>query len=519
MSTVLRKCPSRLTGIRRQAFALAIAAAGSLAVLSAAPPALAGIQQEFAVFDHCPVENPAVTLCIVSTVSGGEFKIGNKTVPINRTVTLQGGLSGTTLVPATDGNTLSKTPLEVPGGISGIEVLGGPLTDVTATAELAGPVSVSIENFNSREGTAVSLPLKVKLDNPLLLNECYVASNSEPISAQLITGTTNPPPPNTPISGSPGTLSFTNRGQMIRVVGSSLVDNAFAVPGANGCGGALAAAVDPALDLDVGLPAAAGKNTAILSGALEAAPVSAVKAQNALPEVGRCEKAEAVRVGKETRYHGAYQASCVEENQAHEGKFEWLPGAGPSNKFTASGAKTTLETVHKSAITCAATSGSGEYTGLKTASLTVTFTGCKEAGTSETCQSSGSAPGELVTPSLEGELGFIQDEEAPEQKVHVSVGLDVKRAPALLKAECGGAKTALSVEGSVIGRIGAIDRMTSKSTLTYAAKAGRQVPEEFEGGAKDTLERTLGSSAEQAGLKSALKLNNEGPLEIKAVAE
>ena len=39
---------------------------------------------------------PSVTLCIVSNVTSGEFVLGSKTVPINKPVTLQGGLIDST---------------------------------------------------------------------------------------------------------------------------------------------------------------------------------------------------------------------------------------------------------------------------------------------------------------------------------------------------------------------------------------------------------------------------------------
>jgi hypothetical protein len=50
------------------------------------------------------------------------------------------------------------------------------------------------------------------------------------------------------------------------------VDNSFSVPTAHGCGGPLlASAIDPIINLKLGLPSAAGKNTAIPSGHVEQA--------------------------------------------------------------------------------------------------------------------------------------------------------------------------------------------------------------------------------------------------------
>src|SRR5882724_6839343 len=84
----------RLARIRTRTFATALVAAGTLAVLGTAAPAMAtSIQHEFDVFAHCPLANPAVTTCVYSTTTSGEFKIGNSVVPINKTILLQGGLA------------------------------------------------------------------------------------------------------------------------------------------------------------------------------------------------------------------------------------------------------------------------------------------------------------------------------------------------------------------------------------------------------------------------------------------
>src|SRR5262249_10882293 len=151
--------------------------------------ALAGITSEFQVFKNCPIQNPEVSQCIYSTTTGGEFKLGNKSVPINKTVVLQGGLTKNSeaLVPASNGETLSRTPLEVPGGIIGMEVRG-PLTAVSAVAELAGTVDVNIPAAATGEGTAVTLPLRAKLENPLLGASCLVGT----FTPHLTTGTTKP---------------------------------------------------------------------------------------------------------------------------------------------------------------------------------------------------------------------------------------------------------------------------------------------------------------------------------------
>src|SRR5436190_1283837 len=468
-----KQAATSLAGERRPLAAVHIRSLGLLcalcavAFLAGAPGAKADLRSEYAVFDDCPLNDPTVSLCLVSTVTSGEFVIGSKTVPINRTVVLQGGVPKTTLstlVPAADGNTLSKTPLQLPGGLIGLEVLP-PLTEVTATAELAGPVQTDLEDALAGHGTAVVLPLKVKLDNPALGSTCYIGSDAEPVALNLTTGTTSPPPPNEPISGAPGhASSFAGRGLIATTTGTSLVDNAVAAPGANGCDGILSPVVDPAVDLVAGLPAAPGRNTAIMNGEVELTEPRLVKAEAALPELGRCVKAEKTKMGREVHYHGLFNASnCIAENYLHRGEFEWLPGPGPKRKFSGSGGATKLETVGGAKVKCSAISNNGEYTGTKTAAVTLRLTGCELTGKGA-CQSAAAAQGEIVTSPLAAKLDFIRDE-YKEATAFTSVGLDLTHDPSLLTAECGAAKVPLSITGSVIGTITPFDKMASAFAL------------------------------------------------------
>jgi hypothetical protein len=497
--------------------------------LVGAAPAHAGLQHEYLVFSDCPVSAmEREALCIISTVSSGEFVIGSKAVPINKTITLQGGLekevpegAGSPLVPAADGDTLSNTPLQLPGGLAGTELFP-PLTEVTATARLAGTASVSVLNTLSGSGTAVSLPLTVKLDNPLLGSSCVIGSTTEPIQLNLITGTTSPPLPNGPISGNPGQLKFSgdNKRGIIQLADNSLVDNAFAAPGVNGCG-ALPPLFDPLVDVDAGLPAPAGHNTAIMNDEVLMVEARLAAAELALPEFGRCVQAPFDVVNGKRHYHGAYtDAECLGESTSQSGvlsgKFEWLSGPGAKPKFTVTGGATTLETAAKKKLTCAGGTGAGEYTGTKTSTITMRLTECKLTATKEACQSTGGAAGEVVTGALEGRLGFIEDQYIENIATNV-VGMDFTGQPALLSAECGAQKTPLSVTGSVIGRLTPIDKMSTTFVLQFSQTGGAQIPESFEDdAAKHTLSLSLGSSSpEAAGLSVKAKLTGEEKLENK----
>lgn len=271
---------------------LLVAVVAAVAVLAPAASATAAPFHptgDFAEFNYCPLGRTTLTACFHSETKAGFLTIGKKTTPIKTPVVLQGGLEYESLfedmhlIAAQDGNTLVKTPQPVPGGLTGIvapswwpeilkdlfnETINNGFTGVTATMELAGPassVTLNPANLLTQGGPTLSMPVKVKLSNSFLGSNCYIGSNSNPIKLTLTSGTTSPPPPNTPITGVPGTVSQNPTFEILIVDGSKIVDNSFAAPGANGCGGILFSwAVDPFVNSIVGVPSPAGTNTAVL---------------------------------------------------------------------------------------------------------------------------------------------------------------------------------------------------------------------------------------------------------------
>jgi hypothetical protein len=277
---------------------VAFALLAALALPTAASAAVHHPTGAFANFGECPLSKPTVFACLYSETYGGFVQTGKKTVPIKNPVVLQGGLElnekgETPFVPAEGGNTLTKVPQPVPGGLLGItapswwpsilrnlfnETINNGFTGVTATMELVGPAQVSARSLVTGTGVAVALPVRVKLSNPFLGSGCYIGSSSSPIRLNLTAGTTSPPPPNTPITGFGGTGTESQGGALSTITGQKLVDNAFAVPGANGCGGLFSFLVDPFVNEIVGVPSPAGTNTAILENNLQLADPVAVKA-------------------------------------------------------------------------------------------------------------------------------------------------------------------------------------------------------------------------------------------------
>src|SRR6478735_9728091 len=75
---------------RRRAVATALLAV-ALAALGLAGTAQAKLTGNYTKFAQCPYANLEVKKCIVSITESGEVVLGNKKVPIEKPVTLQGG--------------------------------------------------------------------------------------------------------------------------------------------------------------------------------------------------------------------------------------------------------------------------------------------------------------------------------------------------------------------------------------------------------------------------------------------
>jgi hypothetical protein len=297
-----------MSGIRMK-LATVVALVVPLGALGIASPALAS--NPYSVFAQCPTSYPGLHFCLYGTTTSGEFAIGKTKVPINKTITIQGGAlpTGTApntyyLIPAKNGESLSKTELNVPGGLLDLinceEIKGNGLvevlardtckavfenkeTGVTATTEIAAsatnPAVLSLHNLFAESGAALTLPVRIHLKNPLLGNGCYIGSEAHPIQLNLTTGTTSPPGPNKPITGLVGEEGEEGEGGILTIKQLSLVENAFSVPTTEGCGEFLFVKgfLDGIVNSKLGLESKAGNNTAILSGEQKIATVEEVE--------------------------------------------------------------------------------------------------------------------------------------------------------------------------------------------------------------------------------------------------
>jgi hypothetical protein len=276
----------------------------ALAALGLSASAQAKLTGDFTRFAQCPYTNTEVRKCIYSLTESGEVVLGNKKVPIEKPVTLQGGAGPVDEVTemskfyaATNGITLSKSPQNVPGGLLGIVpdasspflvkalikfFLENSLTGVNSTLELAKPATdIRISEFRlaAEEGIGLIMPVKVHLENPFLGKSCYVGSSTSPITWNLTSATTSPPAPNTPISGFGGEGEFLEEGRIVQLKNNKIVDNAWSAPTATGCGGILSFLVTPIINAQLGTTTA-GHNTAILKGTVSSSPAASVKKNN-----------------------------------------------------------------------------------------------------------------------------------------------------------------------------------------------------------------------------------------------
>jgi hypothetical protein len=251
----------------RKQFRLLVALAAAVGVLGAVAP-VAGAETPapgYEQFAGCPSpksENPAVSGCLRSDITGGEINIGNKSVPISKPLVLSGGveIEGANFVFNSNGG-LSPVKLPVPGGVVGltgldwlVNLLNIEQLKLFAEAQLAGqPEVITAEN--------VRLPLKVHLINSVLGNSCYIGSNSNPIVLNLVTGTSGK------LTGKEPAYVLDPKLKILHGNGGVFVDNTFSAPGASGCRltllGLIPIDLDPIVNLASGLPAASGTNEAI----------------------------------------------------------------------------------------------------------------------------------------------------------------------------------------------------------------------------------------------------------------
>jgi hypothetical protein len=309
--------------------ALAVLVALASLFLSATAIAAPGLNLPglYGKFDYCDALNPVfeghAAHCVVAVTQGGYVTLGKKTVPIVNDVTFQFAdgrqlqptygnvLEGTLfthaqhIYAASNGDTMSKTPQPVTGGLLGLvppalsppavnaltsRYREGKTSEVHSTLELVAPAHgltnayISewdlVEEYADDEGAAIYLPVRIHLENPFFGSSCYVGSEAAPIKLGLWTGQTHPPAPAMPLHGRGGIFWGVEENTIIELRGTNLVSADWAAPAVTGCGGLLAPIIDPILDKSIGLPSPAGRNVAVFGPiADDIATVNAIKAE------------------------------------------------------------------------------------------------------------------------------------------------------------------------------------------------------------------------------------------------
>jgi len=259
-------------------------------------------------------------------------------------------------------------------------------------------------------------------------------------------------------------------------------------------------------------------------GACVLGATAAATASAAAPEFGKC-----VAVAPHTgEFIGA---KCLSPAAGDRGGYDWQPAPGAAPKFTLTIEGIVLKSAGRE-IKCESSEGEGEYTGPKTVAISkLLLKNCRLVGVeppfASFCQNVGAFRGEVTANELVGELGIIQAG-APPKPPKVGLDLTPKSGSSLASFECGGASevtehgmgtgTLLELEGSVIGRVKPINRaLLDEEFVTFATSGGAQLPEQFEGGAKDTLTELVGlfKTPEAATLKGLLEFVNAEPVEVK----
>ena len=207
-------------------------------------------------FSDCPAI-PAeyeryIGTCYDQVVVGGRIQIGRLSHEITDPIRFT--YAEVTQFPAGETQLLvgplHTKKVELPSEAIGLP----PGEKVFAAPEYAGGLSINFPNM--------TIGLKIRLSGAGLGDSCLIGSDEDPIPLSMTTGTTSPPPPNTPITGVP----FTTVGKVgsANVLSATHVDNAFPAPAARGCEQA-GVNVDALVNSATGLPSPAGTNTVVLN--------------------------------------------------------------------------------------------------------------------------------------------------------------------------------------------------------------------------------------------------------------
>ena len=232
------------------------------------------------------------------------------------------------------------------------------------------------------------------------------------------------------------------------------------------------------------------------------------------PEFGRCLKAA-------ERGAGAYENPACTKAGAKD-NYDWYPAFGGAQPLVKVGFGMSIKELTelrlesgKQLITCRGQAGEGGYSGTRTVgSVVFTFTACQRSG--ESCQN-GASEGEIGLQPLTGTLGVILTSKEGPGKNKIGLDLQPRSGSTIAEFSCG--STPVVIMGAVIAELEPNLMRLNTGLWTFAmAKGGKQKPESFESGPKQTLQIKTGIEApEQAGLSLKTRQTNEEKVEISSV--
>lgn len=156
-----------------------------------------------------------------------------------------------------DAAATSMTPLPV------TDPVGEPLGATIELRQLSD-ATASLDRTTGEIGLELDVRIRVMADGttdfPNVGQGCHIGSNANPIELRATTGTTDPPPPNLPVSGLALGAGATP---------AELVDNAFSVSGAVGC---VLLPLNQFVNETFGVPSPAGTNSVRLVAELISQP-------------------------------------------------------------------------------------------------------------------------------------------------------------------------------------------------------------------------------------------------------
>jgi hypothetical protein len=300
----------RILGIgRAAAFVMSMVGAGT--ALAFREPSI-----KFSHLKNCPVENPLVRKCTWGATrsgEGGHYSVGPITVPVTKPIVFQGGYGKGEEIEGKEHQQIMYAPEDGVPLIKPVSetVPGEPFASVTEAEmnELNWPQSLrkSYERALARgafgegkiteeiepagndqdllseyyllieEETALTARVQIIGKNhwlETLGGNCQIGSEADPIVQHLTTGYSTSPLTGETLKGTAGLLELAYEVEMANLSGTVLVDNTYAVPAAEKCGGpAYEAYLDPLINAAFGLPAPAGASSTELIGQFDVSSV------------------------------------------------------------------------------------------------------------------------------------------------------------------------------------------------------------------------------------------------------